>query len=149
MTMENKNPFSEMIDSGYILSDDTTEFLLELAGIYDDKTDFYNKAKEISEKYDYEKRMHIILLYIDHTLTDNLISNEEFLFIQDIKNAFSIEKGDFYNKKFSDVQRILAIQYHLYYLDHRINFEESRETEYLKEIFDLDSTQMNSFVIGD
>lgn len=143
--MENINPFLGISEGGYILSDDTKSLLLELADNYNDQSDFFNRIKSISQKFDYENRIYIVLLYLDLALNDNLISPDEFLFIQELKKAFSIIPGDFYNKKYSDVQRVLSIQFHLYYLDNEKDFEESREIGYLQGIFDLDSTQITSF----
>jgi hypothetical protein len=143
--MESKNPFIEILEGGYILSDDTKSLLLELAENFKDQSDFFIRIKSISQKFDYEHRIYVVLLYIDYALNDNLISSEELFFIQELKKAFSITPGDFYNKKFIDVQRVLAIQFHLYYLDNETDFEESQEIGYLQEIFDLDSTQLTSF----
>jgi|WetSurMetagenome_2_1015567.scaffolds.fasta_scaffold1134686_1 hypothetical protein len=147
MTIEDKNPFLEISEGGYILSDDTKSLLLELAENFKDQSDFFIRTKSISQKFDYDHRICIVLLYLDYALTDNLISSEEFSFIEDLKKAFSIIPGDFYNKKYSDVQRVLLIQFHLYYLDNDKDFEESLEIGYLQGIFDLDSAQIASFEI--
>jgi len=143
--MENKNPFSEILEGGYILSEETKCLLLELSESFNVNSDFFERAKLISLKYNYEKRIYLVFLYLDYALADNLISKDEFLFVQNLKKSFSIIPGDFFTNNLLNIQRILAIQFHLYYLDNEIDFEESQEIGYLQEIFDLDATQITSF----
>jgi hypothetical protein len=141
------NPFIEINESGYILSPLTRNILNELSGSFTPEPVFFDLAKDISSKYSYDTLLYVILLYVDYALKDNLISEEEYSFIKELKHAFSIVPGDFIIKKPDDVKRILSIQFHLYYLDNIIDFEESKEIDYLKEIFDLSKGQLSYFEI--
>ena len=141
------NQFTEIIESGYIMSDETNRLFLELSKMEDYSSDYLKLVREISRKYDYEYRFSCLLAFVENCLWDNLISEEETNDIEFLKSAFEIISGDFYLLHRDYIMRIIQLQYHLYKLDKVIDFEESEEISFLQKIFDLGSDQMLEFIL--
>ena len=147
--MINTNHFKGILDSGYIISEVTESLLKDLSQVDPERVDYFQECSRVGDNYEYSFRLTVVHFSIDFLLLDNLITKTEYDFIQSLKSAFKIEPGDFYNKLFGNVQAILLTQFHLYYLDNRVDILESNEIIYLKSIFDLDDQQIRTFELSE
>ena len=144
--MRNKQ-FIEIMEGGYIMSDVMMQLLLEISKVDFSNPGYQNEMKNISNKFTYEVRFSVLILFIDYCLLDNLITEEETADIQSMKSVFEIISGDFYQLYKENIARIIQLQYHLYKLDHQIDFGESQEIGFLQKIFDIESGQVLEFIL--
>lgn len=84
--------------------------------------------------------MYINLILNDHNITENEKNN-----IRLLKIYFKIKEGDFYNKRYNEVEDILHRQFERLYLDNKISESESIFNVELQEIFDLSYDQFDKF----
>ncbi len=139
--------FIEIIDAGYIISDETKQLLFRISQLDFFVSEFQESLKGVSTLYPYENRFSGLLLFIDYSLLDNLISETETTDIALLKTAFEIVPGDFYKVHRDFIMRIVQLQYHIYILDNKIDFEESEEILFLQKVFDIDADQMSEFIL--
>ena len=93
-----------------------------------------------------EELLDLILVYINLILNDNLIADSEAANAKILKKVFKIREGDFYNKRYSEVEDVLHRQFERMYSDNKINTEEGLLKVGLQELFDLSYDQFLDLV---
>lgn len=85
--------------------------------------------------------VYINLILLDHTITENELKN-----IQYLKRLFCIEEGDFYKKRYDEIEEILNKQFiRMYRNDNQIDDMEAIHKVSLQKLFDLSYDQMLEF----
>lgn len=93
-----------------------------------------------------EKLMDLLILYINFSLNDHMLSDNEKRNINLMKRLFKIQEGEFYRLRYSEIREILYKQLErIYRDDDRIDMDESLHKVDLQDIFDLSYDQMLEF----
>lgn len=92
-----------------------------------------------------EELLDLVIVYINLTLNDHIISDKEKYNIGILKKYFKIKEGDFYNKRYSELEDILQRQFERLYFDNSINENEAIHNATLQDIFDLGYDQLDEF----
>lgn len=77
----------------------------------------------------------VFKLIEDYIDDDNIITEQEFIEIQEIKRAHKITSEQISRFKKKDIDRILYLQLYLLLLDDKIDISERKEIEYYQQIF--------------
>ena len=85
--------------------------------------------------------LDMLLAYVNLILDDNYITAKEAESIKYLKLFFKIKEGDFYNKKYYEIERILDRQFENMYQNNVIDNEEALQKVELQELFDLSYDQ--------
>ena len=96
--------------------------------------------------------LDLVLCYITYSLEDNFLTAREAENVRYLKRIFKIQEGDFYQKKYSEIETILDRQFLLMYQNNKIDGIEALQKVQLQELFDLSNDQFlrlrNKFVSG-
>jgi hypothetical protein len=85
----------------------------------------------------------MIISYINVILNDNHITSKEADNVRYLKRCFKIHEGDFYSKKYPDIERILNRQFEYLYQDNKIDRMEALQKVHLQDLFDLSYDQFS------
>ncbi|MGI5914081.1 MAG: hypothetical protein ACOX5K_05085 [Bacteroidales bacterium] len=99
-----------------------------------------NRIQDINEEL-----LDLIIVYINFVLKDHSISFNEKTNIGQLKKYFKIKEGDFYKKKYNEIEEILHRQFERLYADNFINGDEDTHINHLQDIFDLSYDQFDEF----
>lgn len=77
---------------------------------------------------------------------DNLLSEDEFQKIQNIKKEFEITSEDIYGIKGDEVERIVYFQLNILLLDDVIDINERKEIEFYKSIFGWSDNEIHTIM---
>lgn len=93
-----------------------------------------------------EDLLDLILLYINITLNDNILTQNEINNVKKLKILFKIDENDFYKYRYNEIKEILHNQLYLIYRnDNRIDEIESLHKVGLQELFSLSYDQFLEF----
>jgi hypothetical protein len=92
-----------------------------------------------------EELMDLVIVYINLILNDNVISENEKYNVELLKKYFKIKEGDFYTKRYEEVEDILNRQFIKIYSDNNINMEEAIHNVDLQGLFNLSYDQFDKF----
>ena len=92
-----------------------------------------------------EELLDLIIVYINLILNDHIITEKEKNNIGLLKIYFKIKEGDFYNKRYYEVEDILNRQFDALYFDNTITNEEALHNVDLQGIFNLSYDQFDEF----
>ena len=93
-----------------------------------------------------EDLLDLILLYINITLNDNILTQNELNNVKKLKILFKIDETDFYKFRYNEIKEILHNQLSLIYRnDNRIDEIESLHKVGLQELFSLSYDQFLEF----
>lgn len=92
-----------------------------------------------------EELLDLIILYINLTLNDHILSENERNNIALLKIYFKIKEGDFIRKRYAEIEDVLQRQFERLYEDNIIDHSECMHNVYLQEIFDLSYDQFDKF----
>lgn len=85
--------------------------------------------------------LDMILSYINLILSDSLVTPKEAGNVKFLKRFFKINEGDFYSRKFYEIEAILDKQLARMYQDNIIDNEEALQKVELQSLFDLSYDQ--------
>lgn len=132
------NPFINVANSGYDILNKYKSSYLELGKLYnEDNENWWTNSFDVKNNLIDNEKYNILLIFINFLLDDNLISEKEHNLIIKLTKALSINIAEFKKQKFSDINRIVSLQFHLYLLDDEIDSEELKEVNYMQDIFDF------------
>lgn len=93
-----------------------------------------------------EELLDLLIAYINITLDDHIISENEHFNIEILKKYFKIKEGDFYRYRYAQVENILQRQFKRIYLDNKVDSEEAIHKVALQELFNLSYDQFEQFM---
>lgn len=99
-----------------------------------------NRIEEIKDEL-----LDLLIVYINLILNDHIITENEKNNIKLLKIYFKIKEGDFYRRRYNEIEDILHRQFERQFLDNKITREESIYNVELQEIFDLGYDQFDKF----
>lgn len=89
--------------------------------------------------------LDLVLVYIDYVLKDYIITDNEKRNVEFLKKYFKIKEGDFYNRKYYEVEQVLHRQFEKLYFDNNISPQEAEYNFNLQDMFDLSCDQFDRF----
>ncbi|HOU96941.1 MAG TPA: hypothetical protein PLN06_10045 [Bacteroidales bacterium] len=92
-----------------------------------------------------EELLDLIIVYINLVLDDHIISDNEKQNLSHLKTYFKIKEGDFYNKRYDEIEKVLHRQFERLYADNLISEQEDIYLNHLQDIFDLSYDQLDKF----
>lgn len=92
-----------------------------------------------------EELLDLLIAYIHRILDDQIVSDNERRNMEILKRYFKIREGDFYNYRYSELEKILQRQFEMIYADNTVSEEESIHNVALQELFDLSYDQLDKF----
>jgi len=92
-----------------------------------------------------EELLDLLLVYINLTLNNHIITENEKRNVKLLKMLFKIKEGDFYEYRYDEIEEILHRQFERLYLDNNIDKEEAIHKVGLQEFFDLGYDQFEEF----
>src|SRR5690606_41633310 len=130
-----KNPFSEIIDFGYIISDEYVTEFSQLAEIYSkDNSQIWDEAKKLFSDYNILAKTRTLMIYISYALDDNMINNEEYNNIKNFMDALGVSSEGLREHNKNEIDRILLQQLYLLLLDDVIDDMERKEIFFMQDI---------------
>lgn len=130
-----------------------SEYILDIVGmiykseISEEKiTNILKKHKIKSLEDIKEELLDVIIAYINITLNDHKLSQNELFNVRYLKKLFNIIEGDFYTFRYPEIEETLLKELrHIYRDDDRIDKVESIFKVELQELFDLGYDQFLEF----
>lgn len=99
-----------------------------------------NRIEDIKEEL-----LDLLLIYINLTLNDHIIAENERRNFELLKIYFKIKEGDFYKLRYEDLQAIVTRQFDRLLSDNKIDIAEALHIGCLQEVFDLSFDQIDKF----
>jgi hypothetical protein len=85
--------------------------------------------------------LDMLLAYVNFILEDNCITSNEAENVHFLKRFFKIREGDFYSKKYHQIEEILNKQFEYMYQNNVIDTNEALQKVELQQLFDLSYDQ--------
>ncbi|PIY02262.1 MAG: hypothetical protein COZ21_15075 [Bacteroidetes bacterium CG_4_10_14_3_um_filter_31_20] len=101
--------------------------------------DFWEKVEEfLSSKSD----IHLFYISAKYILKDNILSEDEYVFMKKLLQIMKIIPSDIYLKYKSEIDRLVYEQYYLLYLDDKLDNLEEQEMRNFSQIFGAEYVTM-------
>jgi hypothetical protein len=89
--------------------------------------------------------LDLVIGYINIVLKDHIITEKEIKNVKLLKLIFKIKPGDFYDKRYYEIEEIIITQLKRLYFDNIITTDEEIYNVNLQDIFDLSYDQLYEF----
>jgi hypothetical protein len=101
----------------------------------------------MNNSLEFNDRLNSVFICIEDSINDdNIISEEDFRRIQELKKELNITSENICNFKKTEIERILYLQFYLLFLDDKIDINERKEVEYYKIIFGYNDDEIQRIV---
>lgn len=94
-----------------------------------------------------DETSRILLYYIDHALSDHIVTKEECFNARYLKLLFKIKGNELLKNNYDEVKTIVDKQLKLIYDDDHVTRKESEHIVDIQELFDLSYAQMDEFKV--